>query len=209
MPDLANNELFVDFDVSSAYDSEGRLLSNAQETFFKNSQCRDDNGSLLVVYHASNNNFTTFDSKRIGTGGGSVYGKGFYFNDNNFGLEIYGKYIKEYYLNLKNPFRWELMEEEADYTYNLDMFLEVLEQNNFNISEDLRQELEDDILNEDGNIDTLIEKTCGFDFAHTYFKRAGYDGIMNLSTGDHVAFDPKQIKLCSNKNPTASANIAA
>jgi hypothetical protein len=209
MPGLADNELFTDFDVASSYDSEGRLLSAGQESFFKNSKCRDNNGSLLVVYHASNNDFTAFDSKRIGTGGGSVYGKGFYFNDSDFGLEIYGKYIKEYYLNLKNPFIWELMEEEADYTYNLDMFIEVLEYNNFEVHEELQAELEDDILNNDGNIDTLIEKTCGFGFAQAYFKRAGYDGIMNLETGDHIAFEPEQIKLCSNKSPSISANVAA
>lgn len=209
MSDLAYNELFTDFDVASSYDSEGRLLSSGQESFFKNSKCRDNSGSLLVVYHASDNDFTAFDSKRIGTSGGSVYGKGFYFNDSGFGLEIYGKYIKEYYLNLKNPFRWELMEEEADYTYNLDMFIEVLEYNNFEVHEELQAELEDDILNNDGNIDTLIEKTCGFGFAQAYFKRAGYDGIMNLETGDHVAFEPEQIKLCSNKSPSISANVAA
>jgi hypothetical protein len=209
MPNLADNEFFTDFDVSSSYDSEGRLLSAGQENFFKNSKCRDDNGSLLVVYHASNNDFTTFDSKRIGTGGGSVYGKGFYFNDSDFGLDIYGKYIKEYYLNLKNPFRWEPMEEEADCTYNVDMFIEMLEANNFEVSDELRQELEDDIINNDGNIDTLIEKTCGFGFAQAYFKRAGYDGIMNFETGDHVAFEPEQIKLCSNRMPKASVNVAA
>lgn len=209
MPNLADNEFFVDFDVSTSYDSEGRLLSSGQENFFKNSKCRDESGSLLVVYHASDNDFTTFDSKRIGTGGGAVYGNGFYFNDSSFGLDIYGKYIKEFYLNLKNPFRWELIEEEADCTYNVDMFIEMLEQNNFKVSDKLRQELEDDIINNDGNIDTLIEKTCGPGFAHAYFKRAGYDGIMNFETGDHVAFEPEQIKLCSNKMPSASANIAA
>jgi hypothetical protein len=209
MPGLADNELFTDFVVASSYDSEGRLLSAGQESFFKNSKCRDNNGSLLVVYHASNNDFTAFDSKRIGAGGGSIYGKGFYFNDGDFGLEIYGKYIKEYYLNLKNPFIWEPMEEEADYTHNLDMFIEVLEYNNFEVPDELHQELKDDILNNDGNIDTLIEKTCGFGFAQAYFKRAGYDGIMNLETGDHVAFEPEQIKLCSNKSPSISANVAA
>lgn len=209
MSNLADNEFFVDFDVSTSYDSEGRLLSAGQERFFKNSKCRDDTGRLLVVYHASDSDFTSFDPKRIGTGGGSVYGKGFYFNDSNFGLDIYGKYIKEYYLNLKNPFRWEPMEEEADCTYNVDMFIEMLEQNNFMVSDELRQELEDDIINNDGNIDTLIEKTCGFGFAHTYFKRAGYDGIMNFETGDHVAFEPEQIKLCSNKAPSVSVNVAA
>lgn len=209
MNSLVDNELFTDFDVSSSYDSEGRLLSKSQENFFKASKCVDDNGSLLVLYHASNSDFTTFDPNKIGTGGGIIYGRGFYFCDNDFGLDIYGKYIKQYYLNLKNPFRWEVIEEGADATYNIDMFIEVLEQNNFVVSEELRQQLEDEVLENDGGLDTIIEMSCGVDFAHKYFLRAGYDGIMNLDIGDYVAFKPEQIKLCSNKNPSATINVAA
>ena len=205
-----NNETFTDFEeVSSKYDSNGRLLSKSQEAFFVNSKCLDDSNRLLVVYHASPSEFTSFDSKRIGTGGGSIYGKGFYFCDSDFGLDVYGKYIREFYLNLQNPFRWEIVEEDADALYNLDMFIEVLETNNFVISDDLKQQLEDDLLNDGGGLDTIIEKTCGFGFANSYFTKAGYDGIMNFDIGDYVAFKPEQIKLCSNKAPSASADIAA
>lgn len=204
------NDFFVNFDeVSSNYDSEGRLLSKDQAQFFSRSQCVNEDNNLLVVYHASSKDFTAFDVSKIGTGGGSIYGKGFYFSDDNFGLDIYGKYIKEFYLNLKNPFRWEYCEEDADYLYNLDMFIEVLEINNFNVTEELRIELEEDLLELDGGLDTIIEKTCGFDFAQKYFMRAGYDGIMNLDIGDYVAYKPEQIKLCSNKMPTVTADAAA
>jgi hypothetical protein len=205
-----NNEFFTDFDdASSKYDSEGRLLSKGQISFFSKSQCVDDNNCLLVLYHASNTEFTSFDLKRIGTAGGSIYGKGFYFSGDSFNVEIYGKYVREFYLNLKNPFRWEAIDEEADAAYNLDMFVEVLEANNFVMPDGLLKELEDDLINNDGGLDTVIEKTCGFDFATTYFTRAGYDGIMNLDIGDYVAFKPEQIKLCSNKKPSATADAAA
>ena len=205
-----DNNFFIDFDDASAkYDSEGRLLSKGQLNFFNESQCVDDSNCLLVLYHASNSEFTTFDPSRIGSGGGSIYGKGFYFSDNNFDVEIYGKYVREFYLNLNNPFRWEIIDEEADATYNLDMFIEVLEANNFVIPDGLLDELEDDILNKDGGLDTVIEKTCGPDFAQAYFQKAGYDGIMNLDIGDFVAFKPEQIKLCSNKMPSAAADAAA
>jgi hypothetical protein len=206
---MNNLDFFDDFDVSSSYDSEGRLLSVGQNNFFKNSKCVDDSGSLIVLYHASNSDFSAFDPGKIGTGSGIIYGKGFYFCDNDFGLDIYGKYIKEYYLNLKNPFRWEMIEEDADATYNLDSFIEILEQNNFVVVDELRQQLEEDILENGGGLDTIIELTCGVDFAQTYFTRAGYDGIMNLEIGDYVAFKPEQIKLCSNRNPSASTGIAA
>jgi hypothetical protein len=207
---LINNELFVDFDEpTNTYDSAGRPLSPNQESFFKSSKCLDENGDLLVVYHASPNDFTTFDTKRIGTGGGSIYGKGFYFCDHDFGLDIYGKYIKEYYLNLKNPFRWEPVEEAADIYYNLDMFVEMLKSNNFEITEELQQQLTKDLLEDEGGLDTLISQTCGMDLAQKYFLKAGYDGIMNLEIGDYVAFNPAQIKLCANKAPTTAADIAA
>lgn len=162
-----------------------------------------------MLYHASNSEFNTFDTKYIGSGGGSIYGKGFYFCDDNFGLDIYGKYIKEYYLNLKNPFRWEAVEEEADAYYNVDMFINILKYNNFEVSDELRQQLEEEVLENDGGLDTVIELTCGFDFAYSYFTKAGYDGIMNLEIGDYVAFKPEQIKLCSNKMPSSSVDIAA
>lgn len=207
---LTNNDLFTDFaDTLSKYDSHGRLLSREQANFFSKSKCINDNGSLLVLYHASSSDFTVFDVSRIGSGGGSIYGKGFYFCDDSFGLDIYGEYIKEFYLNLKNPFRWEVCEEEADYLYNLDMFVEVLEQNNFNITDELRAELEVELLESGGGLDTIIEMTCGEGFVQKYFINAGYDGIMNLDIGDYVAFDPKQIKLCSNKTPTVKADAAA
>lgn len=206
----SNNDFFNDFDdASSKYDSNGRLLSKGQVNFFKHSKCVTDTKNLIVVYHASNNNFNTFDTNRIGTGGGSIYGKGFYFCDSSFGLDIYGEYIKEFYLNLKNPFRWEVCEEEADYLYNLDMFVEVLERNNFNVTDELRSRLEEELLENGGGLDTVIELTCGSGFAQKYFINAGHDGIMNLDIGDYVAFDPKQIKLCSNKLPAATSNIAA
>ena len=210
MPLLANNELFTDFgDLSSKYDSEGRLLSNGQVTFFSQSKCLNENKNLLVVYHASKSDFTAFDTGRIGLGGGNIYGKGFYFCEDSFGLDIYGKYIKEFYLNLKNPFRWEVCEEEADYLYNLDMFVEVLEASNFNMTDELRASLEEELVENGGGLDTIIEMTCGTGFVQKYFTNAGYDGIMNLDIGDYVAFDPKQIKLCSNKMPTEKADAAA
>lgn len=206
---LADIDFFVDFeDPASMSDSKGRPLSQAQATFFDNSKCLDEDGSLLVLYHASKKDFTAFDPNTIGSGGGNIFGKGFYFCDNDAGLDIYGGYIREYYLNLKNPFRWEPIEEEADALYNLDMFIEVLELNNFNITVELHQILEDLAL-EDCLFDEIIEQTCGVDFVQTYLKKAGYDGIMNLDVGDYVAFNPEQIKLCSNKNPKNTAELAA
>lgn len=207
---LVDNEFFTDFDdPASMFDSDGRPLSKAQASFFINSKCLDEDGSLLVVYHASSKKFDAFDPKLIGSGAGSIYGKGFYFCDSDYDLDQYGKYINAYYLNLKNPFKWEACEEDADKTYNLDMFIEVLEKNNFVVTEELIGSLEEDLLQNEGGLDTIIELTCGFDLAQKYFEKAGHDGIVNYESGDCVAFYPEQIKLCSNKNPTKTVNVAA
>lgn len=203
---LVDNELFVDFDaVSSKYDSEGRYLSNNQVAFFSKSMCRAEDSSLLVVYHASQKDFDSFDSRRIGSGGGNIFGNGFYFCDSDFGLNIYGEHIREFYLNLKNPFIWN---EDLD-EQNIHNFINVLKYNNFNVSAELLKDIEEDVFKNDGGLDTVIEITCGTDFIQKYLINAGYDGIMNMSVGDYVAFYPEQIKLCSNKEPAMSANIAA
>lgn len=209
MSSFIDNELFTDFDSSAAYDSENKLLSSEQVSFFKQSQCRDSSNRLLVLYHASNKDFTYFDPDRIGLNGGYIYGKGFYFCDNSFLVTDYGKYIKEFYLNLKKPFIWKMAEEDTEYLYNLDLFIEILNQNSFTVTKELKVQLEDDLLECCGGLDTIIEMTCGVNSAQQYFIKAGYDGIINLETGDYVAFKPEQIKLCSNRQPSATNNIAA
>lgn len=209
MPEaLIDNEFFIDFDTASC-DSEGNLLSDSQVSFFNQSKCKDEDGSLYLVYRASNKEYDAFDKERIGTGAGSIYGKGFYFSCDRESVKIYGNLIKEYYLNIKNPYRYEEVNEEADALYNIDTFIEILERNNFQVTSELRQELEQDVLENDGGLDTLIELTCGADRATHFFKACGFDGIMNLDTLDFVIFEPNQAKLNSNKNPTSSEFLAA
>ncbi len=195
------NDLFVEFSATSM-DSEGRALSKEQLEFFAGSKCVDESGRLLVVYHASNTDFDEFSPSKIGTGGGTIYGRGFYFNDSDFGLDIYGTYIKEYYLNLQKPFVWQMVNRVADAKRNINAFVQVLNANGYPITRELRKTLEDEIINQDGELDTVLELTCGEQEAQAYFKNAGFDGIMNLSTGDMVAFSPSQIKRCLDRTPT-------
>jgi hypothetical protein len=206
---LVDNDLFVDFDAPADYDSEGNPLTQEQASFFSNSKCVDEDGSLYKVYRAGSKNYDAFDKSRIGSGAGSIYGKGFYFGCDRESVKIYGDIVNEYYLNLKNPYRYEAVDYEEDALYNVDTFIEVLERNNFKVTPELRQQLEEDVLENDGGLDTLIELTCGVDKATDFFKACGFDGIMNLDILDFVAFEPNQIKLSSNKNPTNSERLAA
>ena len=204
-----DNDFFIDFDTPTDFNSEGMSLSDAQIRFFSQSKCRDENNSLYLVYRAGNKNYDAFDKSRIGSGAGTIYGKGFYFSCDRDSVKVYGSIIKEYYLNLKNPYIYEAINEEKDALYNVYTFIEVLKQNNFQVSPELRQKLEQDVLDNDGGLDTLIEMTCGANKADYFFKNCGFDGIMNLDTLDFVAFEPNQIKLSSNKNPTDSELLAA
>lgn len=45
---------------SLSEDSEGNKLPKGQKKFFRDSKVKDDNGNLLVVYHGTIENFTTF-----------------------------------------------------------------------------------------------------------------------------------------------------
>ena len=207
---LVDNDFFLDFDEPAiAYDSEGNMLNNAQYQFFKNSKCVDEDGALFLVYRATNHDYDTFDFNKLGTGAGSIFGKGVYFSADRDSVKIYGNNIKEYYLNLLNPFKYVAVDEEADAFYNLDNFIQVLEQNSFPVSEELRLTLEDDLIENEGGLDTLIELTCGSDKATGYFKNCGFDGIVNLDVLDFVAYEPNQIKLRTNTKPTSAVSTVA
>ena len=207
---LVDNDFFLDFDEPAiAYDSEGNMLNNAQYQFFKNSKCVDEDGALFLVYRATNHDYDTFDFNKLGTGAGSIFGKGVYFSTDRDSVKIYGNNIKEYYLNLLNPFKYVAVDEEADAFYNLDNFIQVLEQNSFLVSEELRLTLEEDLIENEGGLDTLIELTCGSDKATDYFKNCGFDGIVNLDVLDFVAYEPNQIKLRTNTKPTSAVSTAA
>lgn len=64
----------------SRKDSEGRTLTQEQQQYFKDSQVRDEQGNLLVVYHGTmSGDFTVFDASYANVE--SDMGAGFYFSD--------------------------------------------------------------------------------------------------------------------------------
>ena len=54
---------------TTEYDNQGNKLSKEQQDFFKNSNVRDENGKLKVMWHFTNanNNFTVFDMDKSNT----------------------------------------------------------------------------------------------------------------------------------------------
>lgn len=90
-----------DIRYSLKEDSDGRVLSESQKEYFKNSKVIDEDGNLMVVYHGTPKpNFSVF---KLGDG---ALGNGIYFAESkeyskgfSFGSNPY-----EVYLNITNPY---------------------------------------------------------------------------------------------------------
>lgn len=98
-------------DVEGSYirysdrDSLGRELTKSQQEYFKDSKIRDENGSLIEVYHGSQSKFTEFKHSKMGLHG-NAHGRGFYFTDDvslasSFSTKE-GQLLNGY-LNITNP----------------------------------------------------------------------------------------------------------
>ena len=81
----------------SEKDTEGNTLSKGQVEFFKDSKVRDRNGSLLVMYHGTKEDFTVFDKSKLKDA------LGFFFTEDKREASEYGT-PKATYLNIKKPF---------------------------------------------------------------------------------------------------------
>lgn len=176
-------------------DNKGRELSKQQQEYFKNSKVKDEKGNLKELYHGSNTDgITIFDIDK--TNEDNVFGKGFYFTDNELMAESYAEEAVDYnggtkqiykgYLNIKNPF--------------------VVEGEN-------TVDLANKIRNIDYNAD-IIDSNYGVASTEKMKKwliSKGYDGIeVKLKKGDgsyYVAFNSNQIKKVDNINPTSNSDI--
>ena len=114
-----NKDIRYDLDE----DSDGNSLTEEQIEFFKDSQARDKDGKLKVLYHGSPNEFDVFDKNKSGKRGTFVSAKlGFYFTDDITYAKMMGNTsdkkanVFKAYLNIKNPLRvltTELFDEEG------------------------------------------------------------------------------------------------
>ena len=81
---------------------DSKLLSILQTN---SSKVVDENGEPMVAYHGSNNEFTKFDTARIGSSTGTSDGRGFYFTTDKDYANSFGKdgNILSVFLNIDNP----------------------------------------------------------------------------------------------------------
>ena len=164
------------------------LVDEMAEESFYNSEVRDKNGNLLMVYHARNNDFNTFDKSQIGS---NTYGNardwawaatsdiGFWFHDsdlkNRMGTK--GKTLRSY-INIENAWHGsidDVVDKIRTYSPNEDETSEnYYQEKNHNELKDYAKKFVDEITAE------------------------GYDGMILYDTEfggfSYVVFNPNQIK---------------
>lgn len=86
------------------YLNEDNNITNSSNfvKWFGNSKIVDKEGKPLIVYHGSNNKFSTFNYDNLGTTG-RLEGVGFYFTDDKDTANRYGNYLFECYLSIQKP----------------------------------------------------------------------------------------------------------
>lgn len=197
-------------------------LSPEQETFFKDSKIRDENGNLKTVYHGTSTDFNQFDPDKIQQ---DNLGKGFYFTDNKDIADSYAsrrtrerggdRKVVEAFLNVKKPFDLNYQPREVALDYLTHYFLSQGQTNEMALrnAEDLLNSslASGDIV--DNNYDIVFD-TSEPEF-QTWARNNGYDGLIvpgrdkaSGASGDAVvAFKPEQIKYTNNLNPTDNPDM--
>lgn len=197
----------------SSRDSDGNELTEGQQEYFANSKVRDRKGNLVKVYHGGTVE-NVFDTGR-GAGGDTEFGPGAYFTDSEYYAKEYTEYrggkVKEYYINLTNPYDNRKKFEDGP---EWDKVKGILTERYGINDKDLR-------LIKNWGMKTMQEvidrytgtKQRGFftnvNEANAILREAGYDGVIAEYNDvlQYVVFNPNQAKLTTNQNPTENVDI--
>ena len=170
--------------------SDGVELTDGQERYFEKSQARDDEGRLLVVYHATDADFTVFDKAKQGSANDpGVWGSGFYFDTDQSFAEEFGSKSKPYYLNITNPLR-------TTYDADCHVVAGIFRRAGIDIPFKIKP---------DTSLLQFIKKFGNRKFSDT-LQALGYDGVI-VSGEECVIFEPEQAKLTNNINPSSDSDI--
>lgn len=186
---------------SMRVDSEGRKLSEAQQEFFKDSKVRDEEGLLLTVYHATDNDFTVFDREKLGmvtdsnaddVSFAATAHIGFWFNSDNIQKKTAQDKALSGYLKIENP-------------YYVDSIRNLSEQ-----TADIYGENYDDLQERFESRDYKAARELGEGFAD-WLKQEGYDGVIvndeEFGGTSYVVLDSNQFKNRTNQTPTENPDI--
>lgn len=198
---MLQNEENVNTQFSMRVDSDGRELSEAQQEFFKDSKVRDEEGRLLTVYHATDNDFTVFDKEKLGmvtdsnaddVAFAATAHIGFWFNSDNIQEKTAQDKALSGYLKIESPYYVDsvrtLSEQVTDiYGENYDEFQERFESGDYKSARELGERFVD------------------------WLEQEGYDGVIvddeEFGGTSYVALDSNQFKNATNQSPTENPDI--
>lgn len=215
----------------SLSDSDGKQLTKEQQEYFKDSKVRDENGSLLKVYHGSKNSgFNVFRySKDIQTG--TDYGEAYYFTSDRQKASGYSYDVTKdervaQYKTEKDELRDKFLQTRSEEDKNAFLNYKLDGKDLFDLMGD------ESYLTEGGEVkevylnltNPLIADAGGkyyYEVYPEYFEQArasGNDGIIVKNVIDnprgearpidtYIAFHQNQIKSTANVKPTRDADI--
>lgn len=172
-------------------DAEGRTLSHGIKEYFSDTVFKNEQGELIPLFHATDNEFNTFEHGDFG----------FHLGSAEQAVSIGAKYIKEVYVNIKNPF----------YAMDMGKWPALVVADEARRQGVISQSEYDAISKMDGFYGWEYDSRANASLRNL-LKARGYDGIIynNRFEGDGIsaiAFDSNQIKYVSNQNPTQSSDI--
>ena len=169
-------------------------LSPEQETFFKDSKVRDENGNLKTVYHGTDAEFDVFNPNNTSS---NKWGAGNYLAfDENAGKN-YGKNIKEMYANITSPIS------DKQKTISFDQY-DALHRRVNNGEPAYREDYD----MYDNDMDLLWDITDNGQwkkYAQDIKDTTGKDGVIMDDMA--ITFSPNQTKYTDNLNPTDNPDM--
>lgn len=189
------------------------------------SQVVDENGSPLIVYHGTENEFDEFKSEFMGQTG-TALGQGFYFTSNKDDAAGFGNIVKAFYLNIRKPLSLDKLtlntkqimklidvidrtqcEKDPEFGYGiLSDFGDVDYEGRDKVLRNATQML----LDEDNDVELvggLINASGDYDLVVDVLRKTiGFDGVICKERGVYVAHHPNQIKRIDNINFSGESN---
>lgn len=169
-------------------------LSPEQETFFKDSKIRDENGNLKTVYHGTDAEFDVFNPNNTSS---NKWGAGNYLAfDENAGKN-YGKNVKEMYANITSPIS------DKQKTISFDQY-DTLHRRVNNGEPAYREDYD----MYDNDMDLLWDITDNGQwkkYAQDIKDTTGKDGVIMDDMA--ITFSPNQTKYINNLNPTNNPDM--
>ena len=169
-------------------------LSPEQETFFKDSKIRDENGNLKTLYHGTDAEFDVFNPNNTSS---NKWGAGNYLAfDENAGKN-YGKNVKEMYANITSPIS------DKQKTISFDQYDALHRRVN-----DGEPAYREDYDMYDNDMDLLWDITDNGQwkkYAQDIKDTTGKDGVIMDDMA--ITFSPNQTKYTDNLSPTNSPDM--